>query len=89
MDELIFEEPPAPPKGPDTGSAVRGWLAAVKQHPNTWVKYPDRVNPSTAMQVKRGGYGVKAGEFEAIARNIAGKPARCDLYVRYVGKVEG
>lgn len=84
--ELIFVE--APPAGSGGRSVPRSpialWLADLREHPNVWARYPERVGRTTPNGIITGGYsGIAAGEYEAVGRNL--DPKKCDLYVRYIG----
>lgn len=87
--ELIFEEPPNPGRGPGGGNAspIAAWLDELRQHPNQWAKYPERVHHNTVTFIRTGrNYGVTAGEFEVTGRDIKYEPtSRCDLFARYIG----
>lgn len=86
--DLIFvdEPPPAQPRG--NRSPVNGWLQSLREHPGKWAKYPTPFmsNFDTRKINSGGGYGVVAGEFEAVTRGIANK--RYELYARYIGAPE-
>lgn len=86
--DLIFEEPPSktPGGGPVAGSSPFGlWLAALRDHPGQWAKYPEARYAGDATAVRNGGrYGVKAGEFET--RTVGtGAGRRVWIYARYIG----
>jgi len=87
--ELTFEEPPPSARGcKSRGKSPLGlWLAALRDHPGVWAKYPEPTYASAAPQINRGkNYGASAGEYETRAVSIAGtKPLRVTLYARYVG----
>lgn len=72
--EIIWEAPP--PKQ----TARRLWLAALKEHPGQWAKWPRPTANGGTTWFKRHGC-------EVAMRMIAGSdPKRFDLYVRYVGQ---
>lgn len=89
--ELVFEDPPPSGGGRQAGKSELGrWLAALREHPGRWAKYPKmRVTQHAAAAVagtiKRGkGYGLQAGEFETTTRKAEdGKGGW--LFARYVG----
>jgi len=87
--ELVFEEPPPVTRGRySRGASPLGmWLAALRDHPGEWAKYPEPVSPATPCDIRGGrNYGAVAGEFETRPVNITGsKPLRVTLYARYVG----
>jgi len=83
---LIFEEPPPKERGPGAapGQSPMGlWLAELRNHPNAWAKYPERVHCAVMTRIRSGKYGVGVGEYEASGRNTI--KGRCDLYARYIG----
>lgn len=84
---IVFEDPPERNHGgPAAGqSAVGLWLAELRQHPNTWARYPALVWAASGTHIRRGGrYGVKPGEFEV---RTVGQPDtyKVSLYARYIG----
>ncbi len=90
--ELTFEEPPPATRGRNSrGQSPLGlWLAALRDHPGVWAKYPVPTYASAGPQINRGkNYGASAGEYETRAVSITGtKPLRVTLYARYVGTSE-
>lgn len=87
-DDLIFEEPPVTATGPHSqgNSPVGLWLAALRDHPGRWAKFPDTVPLGLSSRIKKGDrYGAKAGEFEVRMSYIGAPPPRVWLYARYVG----
>lgn len=86
--ELIPEDPP-PIKRAGSGARagqtpVGLWLAALRDTPGVWHRYPDRVHARAPASISRGRYGVEPGEFEALSRNLDDR-GRGLLYARYVG----
>lgn len=83
--DLMFEEPP-PPNRRGRTSPVTGWLAALREHPGKWAKYPTAyMTTGAGHRITAGeGYGVTAGEFEAVMRRSENGKA-FHLYARYVG----
>lgn len=86
MGDLIFEEPPTFRMGrPLGGSPFGQWLAALRDHPGQWAKFPEPRAAAVSTHVRRGdAYGVEAGEFETRTMS-AGTPGRVWIYARYVG----
>lgn len=87
-DDLIFEEPPVLHGGGMVrGSSPMGqWLAALRQHPGQWAKFPEPKSATIATHIKRGTcYGVQHGEFETRTVKIDGDSSRRTFYARYVG----
>lgn len=84
--ELQFETPPEPKRafGPRT-SKFEPWLRQLRDHPDQWCKYPERVPSSIASAIKKGRLGAgKANAYQAVVRNTD-KNSKGDLYVRYLG----
>ena len=90
-DDLIFEEPPPILRGAgNAGKSPLGlWLAALRQHPGQWARWPEPVWPTTSTDIRKGrSRAVEAGEFETRTVVIASGEKRVTLYVRYVGTPE-
>jgi len=83
--ELIFEDPPANPRGTHPGTpnkALKIWLATLASHPNRWARTPFIVNGGVSHQINGGCYGWSRGDFEACTRSTPGGSV---VYARYVG----
>lgn len=92
--DLIFEEPPATPRGgrPVGSSPAARWTATLRNYPDAWAKYPTPWNNKGTAHAKasaiRNGkvYGIAKGDYEALAATIDGKTY---LYARFVGAASG
>ena len=87
--DLIFEEPPPTAAGGVTrGQSPLGlWLAALREHPGRWSKFPDPVGPSNGTTIRRGaGFGTEKGEFSIRTAKIDGS-AKVTMFARYDGPV--
>lgn len=84
---LIFENPPAITgrgRGADPNNPYALWLAALREHPGKWAKFPEPQKDGRRLTpIKRGSFhGISRGEFDAKTRKVNGSVW---LYARYVG----
>lgn len=85
-DDLIFEEPPNDGRGVYRPlHPVTVWLAALREHPWVWARFPDDVAPAIGTFIRKGDrYGVAEGEYQTRTTSI-GNTRRVHLYARYIG----
>ncbi|WP_405775896.1 hypothetical protein [Streptomyces sp. NBC_01538] len=85
MDDLVFEDPPAPRK---TNPAYEAVAEALRKRPREWARVG--AFPSASMiacNIKRGRPKVfePAGAFDAVSRKVEDETV---LYVQYVGETK-
>lgn len=85
--DLIFEDPPVVKIGRTAGETELGqWLAALRDHPGQWAKWPSPVVAATATFIRQGRRnGVAPGDYETRTVVIQGEASKRTMYARYVG----